>query len=87
VQLLDESDKDNVLFSSEPLGKLEVSGELTGFLLKEAIAALYFERTGKEAPEFRVRCPQNDFGAVVSELDLLEDLNMFDDKEFFMQVS
>jgi len=86
VKLVDEGDKDNVLFTQEPLGKLEVSGELTGFLLREAICCMYNGKHNKEisSDQFRVRCPQNDFGAVVNDLDILDDLNMFDDKDFFM---
>lgn len=48
VTLVDKAEKDNILFTTESLGKLEVSGELTGFLLKEAIASLYAANKGSE---------------------------------------
>ena len=41
VKLVDDADKDSVLFTTEPLGKLEVSAELTGYILKEAVTSLY----------------------------------------------
>lgn len=91
VQLVDEGEKDNVLFTTEVLGKLEVSGEITGYLLKEAVCSLY---NSKQAPgtkeltvaDFKLRNPMNDFGAIVNDFDILEDLHLYDDKDFYVQI-
>lgn len=91
VQLIDEGEKDSVMFTTEALGKLEVSGELTGYLLKEAICCLY---NSKQPPgsmelttgDFRLRNPMNDFGGVVNDLDILDDLHLYDDKDFYLQI-
>lgn len=92
VKLVDEADKDSVLFTTEPLGKLEVSAELTGYLLKEAVCSLYNSKLPSGAAEltladFRLRNPQNDFGSVVNDFDILEDLNLFDDKDIYLQIN
>ena len=89
VKLVDDADKDSVLFTTEPLGKLEVSAELTGYILKEAVTSLYNSKLPAGTQElsiadFRLRNPQNDFGSVINDLDVLEDLNLFDDKEFYL---
>jgi hypothetical protein len=41
VQLVDSSEKDSIIFTADPLGKLEISGELTGFLLKQAVCSMF----------------------------------------------
>lgn len=92
VKLVDEAEKDSILFTTEPLGKLEVSAELTGYLLKEAVCSLYNNKlpTGTSEltiADFRLRNPQNDFGSVVNDFDILEDLNLFDDKEIYLQLN
>jgi Fe2+ transport system protein FeoA len=92
VELIDESDKDSILFATEPVGKLEVSAELTGYLLKEAVCSLYNSKLPAGAAEltladFRLRNPQNDFGSVVNDFDILEDLNLFDDKDIYLQIN
>jgi Fe2+ transport system protein FeoA len=46
VKIVDDAEKDNLIFTTEPIGKLEVSGELTGYLLKEAACALYNSKQG-----------------------------------------
>ncbi len=92
VKLIDDGEKDSALFTAELLGKLEVSAELTGYVLKEAVCSLYNSKlpvgsTELTLADFRLRNPQNDFGSVVNEFDLLEDLNLFDDKDFYMQIN
>lgn len=59
---MDNADKDNTIFTIEPIGKLEVSGELTGYLLKEAACCLFNSnlkegRTELTTDDFKLRNP------------------------------
>lgn len=51
VQLVDCAENDSTIFSSDPLGKLEISGELTGFLLKQAVCSMYNANLKQDQPE------------------------------------
>ena len=37
--------------------------------------------------DFRLRAPQNDFGEVISDNMVVENLYLFDDKEFYVHVN
>ena len=36
--------------------------------------------------DFRIRNPQNDLGAIVHDIEILENIDMADDKDFYMHL-
>jgi hypothetical protein len=69
VSLVENPDKDNEIYTVEPLGKVVLDPEQTGAYFKQEVCRLYNETKSPKQEltldQFRLRNPQNDFGSVV----------------------
>ena len=88
----DCTDHGNQLFTVSSLGELMLTSIETGLQLKEKALVLYnamqddpTKQIGIE--DFRMRAPQHDFGALVHDNQPLSDLQIFDEKEFYIHVN
>ena len=88
----DATDRGNQLFTVQELGEITLGPQETGSQFKMSALALYnslYESDERQigVDDFRIRAPRHDFGEIVHDSVVVENLQLYDEKEFYLHIN